>query len=513
MHLRGRRARWLTLLASLGVATPRVADGTSWSGRQRFHRHALRFAFSFALALPVLALVIGASASEAASAAFPHSRLEVNITGNGSASTMGEPEIAQNRLNPDSLYVDWTTFSNPPGSPVSGVAFPCGGAVSMNRGLTWQSAPVPLAGCADGVAAFGNDGTLFAGGIVVTSTSFFPQSAPPAPPCPPNARPTFGLCLVAHGYDAILRSTDSGQTWSAPVKIMGTNAAPAGPFPFAPGSGNPSDTFDRPWLSVDRSTGVIYAASHNIVDHETFITASTDDGRTFGTIYAADTAYPSNGLPSGTIAAAHGVLAVAYTAASVPGKTCPCVVFETSTDHGATFTPHVVPVTGAASVPRPFVAADPAGRGRFALTVLDSTGTENQVYVTDDFGETWHGPTLVGEAPANQRFKPWLSFGPFGQVALVWRTQNSNGSYDVWAAVGRDEGPHGAVFSAPVRVTSQSGTYPATNPDGAGDDFSWIIADHRYVHVGWGDSKNVPSGGGVQVFYSRIPLASFEGHR
>jgi hypothetical protein len=468
------RARWLMLMAALGVGAPLWAT----------------------------------TAGPASGTPGGHNKiLETDITGNGSLSTMGEPEIAQNPVNPDELYLDWTTFSNPPGQAVPGVTQPCGGAVSMNRGLRWQPAPVPLAGCADGVAAFGTDGTLLAGGIVVTSVMFTP------PPCPPGSRPTFGLCLVAHGYDAILRSTDGGQTWSAPVKIMGSNdAGPDGPFTFAPGSGKPSDTFDRPWLAVDHSTGVVYAASHNIVDHEMFVTASTNGGKSFGTIYAADATYASNGLPSGTVAAAHGVLAVAYTASTVPGHACPCVVFETSTDKGATFTAHVVPVVGAASVPRPFLAANPAEKGRFALTVFDSTGNENQVYTTDDSGETWQGPASVGDAPPKPRFKPWLSYGPSGTLVLVWRTNNSNnGPYDVWAATGRDEGDNGPVFSAPVRVTSTSGTYPATNPGGAGDDFSWAIADNTYVHVGWGDSRDVPVGGGVQVWYERIPLNTFEG--
>ncbi len=429
----------------------------SWSNHRL--RPVVRFLFSIFLVLSVLALIIGATASQTASAAPPNSQFEVNITNNGANSTMGEPEIAQNPRNPNELFMDWTTFSNPPGRPVPGVTL----------------------------------------------------ASPPSPPCPPNARPTFGLCLVAHGYDAIVRSTDGGQTWSAPVKIMGTNDAADGPFPFAPGSGNPSDTFDRPWLSVDRSTGVIYAASHNIVDHETFVTASTNDGQSFGTIYAADTAHPSNGLPSGTIAAANGELGVAYTAASVPGHTCPCAVFETTTDQGATFTPHFVPLVGAARVPRAFVAADPVGNERFALTVLDSAGTENQVYTTTDNGQSWRGPATVGDAPPNPRFKPWLTYGPSGLLALVWRTQNSNGSYDVWAATGRNEGANGPVFSSPVRVTSASGTYPTTNPTGAGDDFSWVIADNQSVHVGWGDSRNVSNGGGVQVFYSRIPLTTFKG--
>jgi hypothetical protein len=415
---------------------------------------------------------------------------------------MGEPEISQNPLNRDDLFMDWNTFGYP--SPLSGgaVANPCGGAVSHDHGATWQSAPVPLSNCADAVTAWGPDGTLYAGGIDATNVLI---DGPP--PCPPGYI-NFGICIQPQGYDAIVTSKDGGQTWSAPSKTMGSSVN--GPFTFV--GGMPFNTFDRPFLSIDQSTNTVYATGHNIADHETFVTSSTDDGMTFGTIYAADSpTYPSNGLPGGTIAAANGVLAVAYTAASAPGTTsCPCVIFETSTDNGATFTRHVVPTVNAAATPRPFVAADPTGRGRFALTIFDSTGTLNQVYTTSDSGQTWHGPTDVGETPPNQQFKPWLSYSPSGQLALVWRTYHGTpgtAPYDVWTAVGRVHGSNGAVFSSPVRVSSVAAPYPSQNPGGGGDDFSFVLADNQYVHVGWGDSRN----GRTEAWYGRISLPTFKG--
>lgn len=490
------------------IASRRGSVSAGWRSRGRVSRQTLRFLISLALTLPTLALVAGVSAPDA-SAVAPGQQLQINISSNAQGgtgtTTMGEPEIAQNPLNRDNLFIDWNTFRYP-ASNLTPVPNPCGGMTSMDRGVTWRPATVPLSSCADGIAAFGPDGTLYAGGIVVTSTTV----VLPNPTCPPNSIRFGGVCLVVHGYDAIVRSTDSGQTWSAPVKIMGSTVSPPGPFPFAPGSGNPSDTFDRPWLAIDQSTGTIYATGHNIVDHESFVTASTDGGQAFRTIYAADSpAYPSNGLPGGTLAAANGVLAVAYTAASAPGATCPCVIFETSTDNGATFTRHVVPTVNAAGISRPFVAADPTGRGRFALTIFDATGTRNQVYTTSDFGQSWQGPTDVGEAPPNQQFKPWLSFSPSGQLALVWRTYHGTpgtAPYDVWAAVGRVLGAHGASFSAPVRVSSVAASYPPLNPGGGGDDFSFVLADNQYVHIGWGDSRN----GRTETWYGRISLPTFK---
>src|SRR5262249_52927768 len=151
-----------------------------------------------------------------------------------------------------------------------------------------------------------------------------------------------------------------------------------------------------------------------------------------------------------------------------------------------------------------------------ALTILDATGTQNQVYTTDDNGQTWSRPTPVAETPLNPQFKPWLSYGPSGQILLAWRTWHGNpgiSPYDVWLAVGRDEGRHGAVFGTPVRVSSVTAAYPppglGPGQYGGGDDFSFVTASDKDVFVGWGDSRNVAvdvngttikEGGGVQIW-------------
>jgi hypothetical protein len=469
---------------------------------------------SLAIAIPVVTVaMVSASAApdtNGNNSATAKSELEMDISGNGSTFVEGEPEIAVNSANSSNLLIDWTTFTYDPFfSPTGRTATDA--AVSNNGGQSWQ--PVDLGlnggpfGSGDAVTAAGPDGTLYAGSGAETAVT--------AP------GPVGGFTI--HGQDLVTRSTDGGKTWSPAVVTMGSDAMGINNPRFVAGSGTPADTFDRPWLTVDQSTGTVYATGHNIVDHEGFVTASIDQAQSFGPIYAIDSdEYPqsSSGL-SGTTAAARGVLAVAYTASAAAGAVCPCVIFETSTDQGATFSRHVVPVVNASSSPEPFLAADPVGRGRFALTILDATGTENQVYTTDDYGQSWQGPTLVGEAPANQRFKPWLSYGPSGQLALMWRTLHSDHSYDVWAAVGRQEGQRGAAFTAPLRVSSVAAPYPAHCSLGGlfgpttcfGDDFSFITTDHQYVHVGWGDSRNVPADGGVQTWYARIPLAAFKGQQ
>jgi hypothetical protein len=471
--------------------------------------------------------------------------VEMNISGNGSNLTIGEPEIAVNPNNPNQVYVDGAIFPTPTVfNATPPVPNTCGGWGSDNGGLSWQQRPLTIGVCEDGEAVYGPNGTLYGGGDVATSTT-----VDGVPPCHPGDIQFGGVCILVQGYDPVVMSTDGGVTWTNKVIYMGSNSTPSTtltpPFHFVSGSGTPINTFDRPWLVVDQSTGIVYAAGHNIADHQGFVTALTSalqpvDQPDRGAIYALDsTTYPSGGLFGGNIAAANGVLAAVYTAVPAPGG-CQaiCLIFETSTDFGAHFTRHVVPTVNGAANPRAFVAADSTGKGHFALTILDSTGSMNQVYTTGDFGQTWQGPTTVGETSAGQTFKPWLSFGPSGQLALVWRTFHTDAQtcpsfsttqnaakcpYDVWAALGRDKGQNGADFSPPLRVTTPgvpAAAYPVTGS--AGDDFSFIIATNKYVHVGWGDSRNLAfegptqplptgGGGGVQMWYSRIPLTEFNG--
>jgi hypothetical protein len=467
----------------------------------RPRQRALVFVLGCALVASMSNAVGAAAAHPSAPTAGPSSgQLEMDLSHNGSDRAIGEPEIAIDPTHPKNLFVFWTTFPLPLklGASVS-LRDPCGGLVSQDNGAHWHRVKVPAnnvpntAGCADAVVATGPDGTLYAGGITTTFTGLGVSNA---------GISVGGQNIVVHAKDSVTRSTDWGRTWSQPVEMMGSDAER-----FVPESAIPVDTFDRPWLSVDQSTGTVYASGANIVDHKRFVTASTDKAHSFGPIHAIQSSdYPQDTQGGGsTMAAAHGLLAAAYRASEAPGATCPCVIFETSTDHGATFTRYLVPLQSAASSPSPFIAADPTQKGRFALTVLDATATQLQVYVTDDAGATWRGPTAVGELPANERSKPWLSYGPTGQLALVWRTNHSDKSYDVWAALGRDHGQSGAVFSAPVRVSSAAAPYPPGYY--GGDDFSYIAADKKYVHVGWGDSRS----GNVQDWYGRIPLTTFNG--
>jgi hypothetical protein len=468
-------------------------------GHRRLTQRLLRAGSSLIVFVPVavVASVTGTANVSAASSG----RYEKDVSNNTSKTVVGEPEIAIDPHNPNNIYVAWATFPVPVTLTSKAPPRSCGAAVSNDGGSTWHDVSSPvnnlpnINGCEDGVAVTGPDGTLYQSGDMATFTGISSGGI--------SLGGTLGNIIV-HGQDWVTTSKTWGKSWSKPVESMGSDTTR-----FVRGGGTlPIDTFDRPWIAVDQSTNTVYAIGHNIVDHDGYVTASTNDARSFGPVYPTDSpAYPHDSkVFGGNVAASHGIVATAYTATQAPGVSCPCVVFETSTNKGAAWNRHIVPLSGASSSPSPTITADPDHQGHFALQVFDSTGTENQVYTTDDSGATWAGPTQVAESPANQQFKPWISYGANGNIALVWRTWHGapeTSPYDVWAAVGHDQGQSAPVFSAPMRISSATGSYPKGYI--AGDDISWAITSGKYVYAGWGDARNGP----VQVWISRVPLSDF----
>jgi hypothetical protein len=503
----------------------------NWRAVQRRTR---RITLLLCIGVPALATALAAG-DYAANAVPPGSSIQVQVTSNPTGFSSGEPEIAINPTNPDNLYIDYATFPVPPGGGTPPLFTPapehsCGGYASMDRGATWQAAFLPFtpqvnpfgppdqafsSECEDGIAAFGPGGTLYGGGD--TTIGFQVAGTPPCPAGSAASPATGGLCLSLPGDDPFARSTDGGMTWTQlPYPIgsqgYGLETAFGGTgFNFVSGSGHPVDTYDRPFVVVDQSSGILYFSAQNILDHERFVTASTNKGDSWGPIYAIDSSTYPQSTSAANIAVKNGVFAVAYTAAPAPGGCATtCLVFETSTDFGATWTRNIVPLVNAATTPRAFIAADPTGNGHFALQTFDLTGTVNQIYTTRNFGATWQGPTNVTEPGGHVHFKPWLSFGPSGQLALVWRTWEGTPNqpttpYDVFVAVGRNHGAKGAVFTDPVELGSPPAPF---GTGGGGDDFSNVQVDNQYVHAAWGDSRS----GLTQVEYARIPLTTFNGN-
>jgi len=515
--------------------------------------------------LGVTASLVATSAGSAVGA--PSSgRLEVNVMNEPVRG--GEPELAINPRHPSDLVIGHTVVGNTYANNTTeaGTEAVNGGLqVSHNGGKTWtadralhtsgfKDAPNPYLlahgfpgatgytsttnGVGDPIEASGPDGSIYAGGVLA--------NAVPPGPAPFNF-------TVAQGGIAVARSADSGRTFGPISAVLtdqelqgmvsrGMNPKGIGVFGVNP--------FDRPWITVDQSTGAVYVST--TAHPQRYVVVSHDKARTWGRIEALDcdemtppdakhdvtcATYPQSG--DGNIAAAHGALAAVYTASAAPGSTCPCAVFETSTDAGAHWTRHVV----SAGVPAGsglFVAADPSHKGRFAVLIMPgntvagglaglpaSKNVPQEVHVvtTRDSGRTWSTPTTLGnESVQHVTNRPWIAYGPTGVLAVVWRNAYppfgagsflTPGTQNVFAAISRN---NGRTFSAPVQLNSA----PSPPPDAAQlaeDDVSWVAVTTQYVYGAWGDwrptAKNPvaagssPPSGELNSWVARVPINKF----
>jgi hypothetical protein len=505
------------------------------------------------------------AAQDLASGAPTRGVVEVNVMNEPIRG--GEPEVAVNPRTPNNLVLGHTVVGNTYANDTTeaGEEAANGGLqVSNDGGKTWTADRplhtkgfsetanpyliahgIPTAtgytltinGVGDPIEASGPDGSIYAGGVLAHTT--------PGGPAPFNF-------TVPQGGIAVARSSNGGRTFgriSAPITdqalegMIGRGMTPKGIPTFGV---NP---FDRPWIAVDQSTGAVYVST--TAHPQRYVTVSHDKARTWSRIEALDCdeatpadashdvncgAYPETA--DGNIAAAHGLLAAVYTSGAAPGSTCPCAVFETSTDAGAHWTRHVV-----STVPSGtglFVAADPSHKGRFAVLIMPGNTVasglaglsprknvpqEVQVVTTGDSGQTWSAPmTLGNESVQHITNRPWIAYGPTGTLAALWRNAYPPynaasflipGTQNVFSAISTD---NGKSFSAPVQLNSA----PSPPPDPkqtAEDDVSWVVVTPQYVYGAWGDwratAKNPvaagssPPSGELNSWIARVPIKSF----
>lgn len=362
-------------------------------------------------------------------------------------------------------------------------------AVSHDSGKTWNDQILPNMPTdkvkGDAFVAAGPDGTLYAGGMILT----------PGP---------------ITGADMVIRSRDEGKTWSQPTEAIG-DENPVTLARFAPGQEpiiGPVAAVDRGWISVDQSNGAVWVSGRS--DSPTvrrWMVVSHDDARTWGTIYAYDSPdYPQ--INDGDLSAANGVIAAVYVAGSTPvaNITCPCVVFETSKHDGNNLQRYVVPLADGVSQditnPGLVVAADPSNHHHYAIALLNGTATKVEVYNTWNSGKSWSSPQVISETDQFTHFKIWCFFSPQGVLGVMWRTLYNDGSYDVWANFSRGDDED---FDEPVRVsTAISPGYPPNYM--FGDDNSSIFLDEHLAWIGWGDSRT----GDLNAWYVRLPFESDE---
>jgi len=420
-------------------------------------------------------------------------------------------------------------------------------AVTQDGGKTWQFSEDNFRRvfnknrCSDSFAGAGPDGTLYMGCLAYLNRGSADFD---------EGWTVGGEAKNMHGGSAIAWSTDKGKTWSSPVWVHPDHSPVLYPPDIHPVFDQASP-WDRPFFVADASTGTIYVSGTgptytvdpatlpapkvdpslpnkgyagyppaSVARGRTFLRASHDQGKTWGVIYPIDSDdYPGG---RGGFSAAHGSLVVAYSATKVAANLnehCPCTVFGTSKDDGKTFEYRVVPPLPPMS-PAPeaagtgrggrgggvgggvMLAADPTKDGRYAIS--RSIGRTMMVSLTEDHGKTWAPPVMAAEVPEGANFgHRAMKYSAQGVLALIWKAQYQDRSFDVWSSASRDGG---RTFKT-VRVSHAiSPPYiPARGNFLFGDDLSSVDVDGEYVHVVWGDNR----AGFEATWYGRIPLSAY----
>jgi hypothetical protein len=417
----------------------------------------------------------------------------------------GEPMIAVDPTNPKNIVVDAMASlqqlppedvgrarENIPRSTITSLA------VTHNGGITWEFSELPMLSnvfqrCPDPIMYVTKDGTFLGGCESITT--------------------------VTGGSSAsmLMVSPDKGESWGPRAELVGQDKSRFAPG-IVPAIGHAAP-FDRPFLAIDDSTGTIYAVAEGGTAQgengkskpQAYITASTDGGKSFGTIYAWDSngkEYPQLSRGMGE-AAGFGEVAVIYVASSAPAAEhsapCPCAVVGLSRDLGRTFSYHVIKGVSPATNVMSRLTADPTQAGRYStLSYVAGPNPHYEVITSEDHGRTWSQPVNAGSTPdAVSLIKPAFRYSGSGLLALMWRAVYQDGTYDIWSSISKDAGK---TFSSPVRVSHAKS--PATDPIrvGANDDISDIAIDGGNIHVVWGDYRPGFEG----VFYGRVAISAYE---
>jgi hypothetical protein len=427
----------------------------------------------------------------------------------------GEPMIAVDPTNPKNIIVLAMASlqqvpKNGPARTSIGRSTITSMAVTHDGGFTWKFGELPILyndtlRCPDPFVDVTKDGTFIAGCEIR-------QTRPGG---------TEGSYVMI--------SRDKGDTWGPRAEVIGWNTQR-----FAPGLRphvGGAAPYDRPFLAIDDSSGVIYGVAQGgsaegasgKTKQQAYITASTNGGKSFGTIYAWDSnsgEYPQTGRGLGQ-AAAFGEVGLIYMASSVPASekaTCPCPIFGVSRDLGKTFTYHIVTSVPhgtlqdagpypASLVPSVMagVAADPTKQGHWAiLSYIAGKEPRYEVVTSEDNGQTWSAPVDAGATPnAVSSSKPAFRFSRQGVLGLMWRAIYRDGTYDIWSAISKDGGK---TFSEPLRVSHA--VSPARDPIrvGANDDFQDLSVDGDNVYMVWCDYR----AGFQGTFFGSVPFSAYE---
>ena len=413
----------------------------------------------------------------------------VNISKNSPKFASVFPNVAVSRSNPNLVAVGWRQYNLPVDTNAveKDRIAECHVAISRDGGKTFTDrnmmdvlrteAGPRLWGCNAPWVAIAKDGTLYFGGALFTAGGVI-QTEPKA------------------GRAGVSVSTDDGKTWSKMVPGIAIDRFMPGMKGLAGGMEQQDTPWDGAMGVVDPASGTFYSSAGS------YLSASDDKGKTFGTVYEG------KGVPS----AAFGNVAAARVVTDRPGAKCPCLVVSVTSDKGKTWNENLVAEANAfnrtGTVRYPVAAASPARAGDYAVAVYQPDHRSVKLYYTTDGAKTWKMATpqpVPANVPVETVNMVSTGYTSDGKVLVTWRGFRNPGAFNTFVAM-----LNGDTFGPTVKVSPELSIYPPLtyagnygNGNGAGDFTTWVQGSTETAFVAF---PFAPAGVTLDTVLAEVPL-------
>jgi len=325
------------------------------------------------------------------------------------------------------------------------------------------------------------------------------------------------------GYDVspftggiyLCKSSDGGLTWGSPVEALNINSDPN------------KRPIDRPWISIDRSTGTnqgnIYITSMNakgaLAGFNPYLCISTDDGNSFQPWRYLDTLNWLSGsiipqpMPTNCVSS-NGVFYAAYPSYVPSQSLFAQFILAHSSDGGSSISYNTLflsasNVSDTLAKKGYLIKADPSESNHLAFFYLDVTYGDMDVFMRESFdaGNTWSTSIRVNDdAISNNRMQDllWADFDNDGNIVVAWRDRRnaSDSSYttssEIYAAFRNKDSIN---FSSNFPITDNPIIYDSILSY-SGNDFMSIQLQDDTLSAVWGDARN----GKLNIWFQRMTI-------
>ncbi|HTA82109.1 MAG TPA: T9SS type A sorting domain-containing protein [Bacteroidia bacterium] len=406
-----------------------------------------------------------------------YSSFSQNINLSNSQYFDGECNLVVNPLNPKHLVSAWIYFS------LSNLKDAIATRSSFDGGKTWTPLQIlphiySSFNSADPTMYFGKDSCVYLAYIDLS-----------------------GLKASDSGYIMVVRSTNGGITWKAPVKAIYYKAQPNLPI-------------DRPWIAADGTNGPyagrVYLTTQNAYfapqPHHPWFTYSADSGATWAPIKQLDDSIPTGAITDATAfttVAANGTLYGFYYSYYTAYSPYARLIMVKSFNGGTSFTTHaalnftaadVIPTADSLLKSGLCVSSNPTDTSNLILLSPSEIFGEPDVvsFNSNDAGKTWNGPIRLNDdtkgAYDTCHDLNWGGFAKNGTFGAVWRdrrntSKGDSASFQIYGTTSTDGGnSYGKNFlvsdtiSPPVYIER-------------GDDFLGCAVTDSNVYALWSDMR------------------------